>query len=265
MSSDGNTPGKLARSEAFKHFLWRRHEDPQALHGHLPELVATDGRTVRRMVGQGEHVSFQCFEDSTTARNVVQSIESSVASGVALLGYAMFASEPSLAVLHTGEGLQPGWIAFPNNRQRGRSQHPTLPIRLVDAPKLRLVAGARLTWRSGKPFVEAALEQAGESFWGSDDAFALLDHLVGWELHARVGVGAAARDLSLQPRRVEPDAIRRPHARRAERCFAVDEAIWSQFAGEPGFRAWFTVEFDRELFCLPADWMRFWLSVKIES
>jgi hypothetical protein len=253
--------GKISRPEDFKHLLWRRHPDSGSWDGCRPELIATDGREVRRLSSQPQHIAFQVFEDEPSARDITHKIEASVAQGVALLGYSMFARNDAVAILHTAPGLEPGWVAFPHKRSTS-STVPTLPMRVADLPKLRLVGGAELGWARGKPHLECALEQRGTSFIESDFGFNIIDHIKGWEIRGRVGRGEDAKKVRMVRKNAEPK-IRRVNDLRLAAQFPLDEVMWHEFGREPGFKLWFLVQFDRELFCLPDDWLQFWLHVEI--
>lgn len=253
--------GKIHRPEDYKHLLWRRHPDSRSFEGCRPEIIASDGAHVRRLVSQHQHISFQAFEDRDAARDVTQKIEASVASGVALLGYSMFNQHEAVAILHTADGLEPGWVAFPHRRSSDSSV-PTLPMRVADLPKLRLIGGAEVNRSGGELQLEGILEQRGSAFLESDDAFSIIDHIKNWEVWGRVGRGDEAKNLRLMKRKAEPEIGKSGDLRLAGR-FVLDEVIWGEFENRPDFKVWFVVNFDRELFCLPDEWLRFWLQVEL--
>jgi hypothetical protein len=253
--------GKIKRPEDFKHLLWRQHPDSASWDGCRPELIATDGRVVRRLSSQHQHIAFQAFEDAESAREIASKIEASVSKGVALLGYSMFAKNEAVAILHTASGLEPGWVAYPHKKSSS-STVPTLPLRVAEMPKLRLVGGADTSWSEGKLHLECALEQRGQTFAESEHAFNIVDHIKEWEVWGRTGRGDDAKKLRLVNKHAEPK-IRRVGDRRLDGTFPIDEVIWREFEDAPGFRLWFLVQFDRELFCLPDDWLQFSLHVEI--
>lgn len=252
---------KAARSADFKHLLWRRHPDDTWWDGCRPEILASDGRVVRRLSSQHQHISFQAFEDQNSARDVCDKIEASVAQGVALMGYSMFSQHEAVAILHTADNLDPGWVAFPHRRTNS-STVPTLPLTVADVPKLRIVGGAEVRWASGDTVLDAALEQRGERFAKTPFAFNALDHVSSWEIWGRVGRGADTKQLRLVKRGEEPH-IRRVSDQRLGGRFPLDPVIWREFQAEPTFKLWFLVTFDRELLCLPNDWLRFWMQVEL--
>lgn len=252
---------KISRPEDFKHLLWRRHADSNWWDGCRPELIGTDGRVVRRLCSQHRHIAFQAFEDVESALEITNKIEASVAQGVALLGYSMFAQNDAVAILHTASGLEPGWVAFPHKKSSA-STVPTLPMRVAELPKLRLVGGAELTHRDGTLTLEAALEQRGQSFAASEHSFNIVEHIKGWEIRGMVGRGEEARQLRLVNKGAEAE-IKRADDQRLTGRFPLNEAIWKEFQEDSSFRVWFLVQFDRELFCLPDDWLKFWMQIEL--
>ena len=66
---------KALRSADFKHLLWRRHPDANWWKSGRPEIIATDGREVRRLSSQHQHIAFQAFEDSRAAHDIASKIE----------------------------------------------------------------------------------------------------------------------------------------------------------------------------------------------
>lgn len=252
--------GKQKNADRFKHFMWRRHNDRNAWQNYRPELVATDGALVRRLVSQPQHIVFQAFRDAETSRRVISRIENGMGRGVAMLGYSMFSNEEFVAILHTAEGSGPGWIAFPF--ETNKVHFPTLPLSAADQPSLRLVGGATIDDEGGKPVLTAALEQRGERFKNSEFAFNLLDHVVDWKIQARVGNGDSARPL----RMVLDDKLEpvRTDALRMQVTTPLDPVLLREFKTDNDLEFFFEVLFDRELMCLPEDWLRYWFHVSIK-
>ena len=254
--------GKAQHSADFKHLLWRRHPDPAWWDSSRPEILATDGRIVRRLTSQHQHIAYQAFQDTDAATDIASKIEASVAEGVALMGYSMFAQHDAVAILHTADGLAPGWVAFPHKRTSS-STVPTLPLHVAEMPKLRLVGGAELKWSGGELLIDAVLEQRGDRFAKGPFAFNILEHVQTWELRGQVrSVDGAARPLRLVRRDADSE-IRRAHDLRLAARFPIDTAIWREFESDSSLEIWFVVAFDRELLCLPDDWLRFWMQVEL--
>lgn len=255
------TVGKLKRSQNFKHLVWKRHIDSKAWEGALPEVIATDGRMVRRLISESHLIYFQEFEDASTGRVVQERVEASVDEGVALLGYSMFTDVETVAILHTGDELEAGWIALPFT-QKSRSKIPTMPIRVAAIPKARLIGGATVRWEKSNRIIGAALEQRGSTFLDSEHAFNLIEHITHWELRATAG--PEGREVRLV-KSAEPHSLKRTDEFRVEGTFDVDDVILREFRDDPTLKVWFVVTFDRELFCLPEDWLTFWLHVDLSD
>ncbi len=250
----------LAGAEDFKHFLWRRHRRTDALDGFVPEVLATDGRVVRRMSVDARQLTFQQFEDQRTAECIVNSVESNSSSAVGMLGYSMFSNAEALAILHSGGDLDAGWLAFPCPVGSGRpAAIPTMPIRLDDIPTLRLCGGAQVRWRDCNLVFEAAVEQRDS---GVDERVDLLDHLIGWQVRTTVSRDGIARPSRLVADKQALDGIRRTGGGRAEASFRLDAAAYQRLDSPGDVRAWFVLEFDRRLFCLPPGWCTWWFELR---
>ncbi len=251
--------------DALRHMLWRKHLASQALDGHLPEILATDGRALRRLLSQERQLVFQQFEDQGAAASLMERVEGSVSPGVALAGYSMFKDHDALAILHTGQGQAPGWLAFPDAaRGQVRWDKPTLPARASDLPRARLVAGAGVFWRQRRMVIHVAFEERGEP---QRDArglpLTLLDHIEQVSLHALITRQGQLRALELTD--PEPlSALTRVRADRAELSFIVEPAIYREFKQLDG-RIWIKALFDRSLFCLPAAWRAAWLTADLQE
>lgn len=258
-SSHQNT---LGRSEDFKHFLWRRHWQAAALNGFVPELLATDGRTVRRMVSERNQLTFQQFDDVRTAEAIIASVDSRSEGGVGMLGYSMFSDSDALGILHTGSQLDPGWLAFPYVACGGRPAGiPTMPLAIDEIPTVRLCAGTQLRWKDCQLVLEVAVEQRGEETEEFGEHIEVLDHLVGWQFHTTVPKLGRAKQVRLPSDNDPVDGIRRTSPNRAEATFGVDAQLYNQLADSDGLTAWITLVFDRRLFCLPSDWCAWWFEV----
>ncbi len=248
---------RIKSPEEFKHFVWRRHDDIKALGGYRSEIVTSNGTDVRRIIAQPFQITFQQFTDIEASMRIINRIEGGMGKGVAMLGYSMFSSETSVAVLHTGQHLNPGWIAFPFGDTQGR--FPTMPLSSIEVPTLRLVGGATLV-TEGTPTLRAALEQRGTSFQQQDYAFNLLSHIESWEIHARIG------DDDTRPIRLvdakKQSSLTRPDSNRVAMDFFLDPVIFREFKDDKRLQIFHQIKFDREFLCLPEDWLTF--SFRIE-
>lgn len=254
---------KLKRSHDFKHFLWRRQRAVDAPEGGFPEVLATDGTRVRRMLSQQKQIIFQAFEDQATSSALVTRIESSVVPGVAMVGYEMFKDNQSVAILHTGNGLSGGWLAFPDAaRTPTLRQTSTLPLEIVDFPKMRVVAGASVAYERRNFVIRAALEQRGSRFAASPDAFHIFEHLESWSMMGLIMERGQRREILLGESDVPVENIRHPSPTRVEASFPLDQVNYKELR-QCGGQVWFKLCFDRSLFCLPPDWAQFWLRVDV--
>lgn len=261
--SDATTQ-RLQRPEDFNHHFWRRHRRPHVLDEFVPELLSTDGVTVRRMTAHGKHLVFQEFQDHATASLIMERIEASVNSGIGMAGFALFEGHDALAILHTGHKLEPGWLAYPVRTQTaGRPPMPTLPMRVLDMPSLRIVGGACVSWQTGRYQIDAAIEQRGHSFEAAGDPVHLLDHVVGWRLRITRARDDRAVEVRLDDAQLRCDGFHRAGPLRAEASFQIPRELYPKLVGDDGHLAWFVLEFDDGLFCLPEAWRRWWFLVDV--
>ena len=259
-SATHQTTQKLKKSHEFKHFLWRRQLSIDAPEGGFPEVLATNGSRVRRMLSQQKQIVFQTFEDLDTSRALVNRIEASVVPGVAMVGYEMFKE-----ILHTGNGLSGGWLAFPDAAKTPTlRQTSTLPLQVADFPKMRVVAGASIAYERRNFVIRAALEQRGSRFAASPDAFNIFDHLESWSVNGLIMERGQRREIQLGESDSPIDPIGRPAPTRVEASFPLDQVNYKELR-QSGGQVWFKLSFDRELFCLPPDWAQFWLRVDLHE
>lgn len=245
--------GKQKRSGDFKHFIWRRHEDRNAPGGFRPELIATDGSQIRRLISQPQHIVYQTFQDPDAARRVISRIEQGVGHGVPMLGYSMFADEPMVAILHTASGTKPGWLAFPFNKTR--VGFPTLSLSSADQPSLRLVGGAALR-SDAPPRISLALEQRGERFSRTDLAFSILEHVVGVKARLLKGEDDQPGEL------LDCETILENSDRLRIRL-NISDALARTIRHQSDVELSIVVQFDRELMCLPSDWLSYGFRVAV--
>ncbi|QDG52740.1 hypothetical protein FIV42_18935 [Persicimonas caeni] len=229
----------------------------------MPELLATDGQTVRRMIADRTQLAFQQFDCERTAQAIVDSVESHSTAGIGICGYSMYSDAEALAIVHTGEKLDAGWLAFPyTTSASGRPAGiPTLPVYLNEIPTVRLCGGAHLHWRHCRLVLEVAIEQRSE---GHDAPLQidLLDHLASWRLRTTVLENGRAKLVRLPARQHSEVEICRPSPTRAEASFEIDANLYRQLVDRDELSAWLVLDFDRRLFCLPSEWATWWFQVR---
>ena len=230
----------------------------------VPELLCTDGLTVRRMTAHGKHLVFQEFQDHSTASLIMERIDASVNSGVGMVGFALLEDHDALAILHTGHKLEPGWLSAPVHADTpGRPPLPTLPMRVVDMPSLRIAGGARVSWAGGKFHIDAAVEQLGAGLETGDAPIHLLEHLVSWQLRITRPQSGRAVEVRLGAGALQCDDIGRHDPLRAETRFQIPRDLYPKLVGDGGHLVWFVLEFDPGLFCLPEPWRRWSILVDV--
>lgn len=237
------------------YFLWRRHERPDAYQGHYPEVIATNGRLLRRMICHDRQILFQEFEDPLIAQPIIDRIEGGADPGVALVGYSMLDDSNDLAILQTGTQDQPGWLAFPDMGRLPSQNAPTLPIRVVNYPKTRLVTSALVRWERRTPVLHVTLEEHNEEAGLASTR--LLGHLERLALKATFTLGENQQHLRLCKTERTREELFCPAPGRLEAIFELDDFLYGQFATRPGFQMWLLPTFDRSLFCLPDRWNQF--------
>ena len=253
------------RAIDFRHFLCRAHTYCDSAHCHLPEVLTTDGRVVRRMASIPKQIVFQEFTHAETAAALIGRIEQSGVSGMPVVGYSMFEEHDAVAILRTGSSIESGWLAFPDSGIIGSSHpSPTLPVEVANFPKLRLVAGAHLTWERRGFHVHAALEQRGSEFMATHAAFDALSHVEAWEVFASIERKGRSELIPCVAVDVVPEITRTADALRLETSFPIESNIYKELRAQ-GATFSFGLRFDPYLFCLPEGWRRFWIEVDIHE
>lgn len=249
-------------SRAFDHFVWRRHRQASALYGFVPELLATDGRIVRRVVADDSGLVIQQFEDERTGAAIVEAVESNCADAEGLVGYSVFSECASLTIMHTGQRAERAWLAYPGEAVEGRPRiMPTLPMNLSDVPTARLSGAAQLEWIDCNLMLDAHLSQAPDAAGG--ELPSLAEHLASLEVRACVERRGESCEVALVEREREGDDIAVERAGHARARFAVDEVVFEQLTRDDEASAWMVVTVDRSLVCLPRQWRRWWFPIEV--
>lgn len=252
---------KLQHSLNHRHLIWRAHPKDRFFKGMSPEVISTDGSMVRRLVCARDLLAFQTFEHKDTAQNIIENIEASVEPGVSLMGYSTFQDHTRLAILYTGEDYLPGWVCF---GEGPRDELIPLPPNIDQVPRLRIIAGAKLSWSQRELVVQAALEQRGNSFAASVHAFDILEHVTSLELRAVSYEDGVQREVEIVKSPDPVHQLKLVGPTRLEASFALEPLVYREFRKQDR-QVWFVITFDRELFCLPEEWCSFWFEVDVHE
>lgn len=247
---------RARRSEEFKHFICHRYIENDD--GPTREIFATDGCRIRRLGVFAQHISFQDFESTEIAAALVAAIEDPTAQKHAT-GYRLLRNEATVGMVHTADHLNPGWLTFPIDAAPLRL--PKLRLQVAEAPALRLVGGMSVT----EGFVTAVLEQRGNRYAqaNANALFNIIHHIKGWsvtqdisDLQATLADGVSSDTKSWEtltgigsPRHTE------------ERLSQTFQLGSTKDLMTDSFRV--LLELDRELFCLPREWLTFSLTLEL--
>lgn len=256
------TPVK--RAQDFSHFVRKCHPSEGAFQDFLPELLATDGSWIRRFVADPHQFIFQEFRAPVIADTIRSHINTERDPGSALMGYSAFERMASVAIVHSADDYEPGWLATPWKSRFGEPALPALSSFVEKAPAMGLVARGRQTQTSRTRLLEIELDQCG-----ADDQrigasfFHLLPYIDGLDLWGTYRTKSGYRDVRLSPRRRRDSAARRGGLRRVEKAFPLDTVLFDRLVERDSFRVWLEVKFSVELVCLPEEWRRWWFEVTI--
>lgn len=249
----------------FQYYLWRQHPAPTVLHGFLPEIIATDGTSIRRMIALDRQILFQQFDDPALARPIINRIEFGANQGIPLVGYSMANASESIAILQTGTQQEPGWLAFTDSeRQLRPDEHQSSSFASFynNASSIRLLAGGSISWENREMHLHAALEQRANTHSQIANLPDITAHVIDWTLQATY-----LRNKTLTPVRLTRKTA--PHQQpfhasnqRIETNFLIEPHIFREFSQNPTFQLWFHLRLDRSLFCLPEQWNSVWIAVK---
>lgn len=258
ISSSSRTASPIS---AFQYFLWRRHTNTSALHGFYPEIIATDGIHVRRMIALNRQIFYQEFDDSQLVLPIIRRVEAGANNGIPLVGYSMMSAQDSMAILQTGTTNEPGWLAFPDLERTLTGQHSTLPPTNTNDIGLRLLAGGEITWENREMQLYAALEQRQNTGSMTQQLPNLFDHCTNWTLHATYKHKNEITPIRLTRRNTPNTTPSRINAHRIETRFTLDSNMFREFSQKPSFQIWFELQLNRTLFCLPEQWNSTWIAV----
>ena len=240
--------------------LWRTHRGPDGQR--FPEVIATDGRTIRRVGTLDRQIYLQIFEAEDAARTLVTRIEAGLKRQHAVIGYSMMQGDDPVAIRVTGSPGDPGWLAFPDRgalppELRPADARTTLPALARDLPQRRLVAGASTRRGHNTLTLLCAIEERG-----SAPGLAILPHLSAITLVATRPDAGAPAELSLGRRPPQPSTQTHASDHRLDLHFELPNLPAAELLADPAVRFWLRIELSQTLLCLPARWRTFDLEIR---
>jgi hypothetical protein len=255
------TPAR--RAEDFAHFVRKCHPCERAYQEFLPELLATDGTWVRRAASEQRQFVVQEFRAPVIADEIRTHINSERNPGSALMGYSAFERTASVAILHSGEGLEPGWLAMPWQSRLGEPALPALANYVDKTPAMQLVARGQMGGTSRTRLLEVTVEQCGaDADLLQDVYFDIIPYVDSLNLWGTYQTSRGFRQVRMS-RRGDDDSVSRRTLTRIEKGFAIDQAVYRRVNENEKAGIWLEIEFMPTLFCLPKEWRRWWFEITI--
>ncbi|MFW5966618.1 MAG: hypothetical protein ACOCV2_03820 [Persicimonas sp.] len=254
-----------AEDDAFTHYVWRGHHRESSLREMAPEMVTTNGRTVRRMVADARGLVLQQFEDRDTSEAIVESVQSNCADAGGLVGYSMLSECEVLTIMSVHKGGESRWLASPGKPVEGRPrQMPTLPMRLSEVPTVRVTGRASPRWLGGALRMDVRLAQRVQPAARSD-APSPLDHVSTCQLWVMLDRSGKQRHVALTDQVSRQDFEEVSGGGELGAQLDVDEELFRSLGDNGAKRVWFLVSFDRRLMCLPNPWRQWWFPVEVTA
>lgn len=254
-----------AESDAFTHFVWRGHRRESSLYEMSPEMVTTNGRTVRRMVADARGLIIQQFEDRRTGEAIVESVRSNCVEAGGLVGYSMLSDCEVLTIMSASEGSEMRWLASPGEPVDGRPrQMPTLPMHLSDVPAVRVTGDADLCWAGGDLKVDVCLHQQAES-GSAERAPSPLEFMSTCQLMIIIDRGGKRRHVALSEKVGRDDFEREAGSSAFRGQLDIDEELYRCLGEDGTTTVWFVVSFERQFVSLPSPWRRWWFPVDVSD
>lgn len=226
----------------FKHSIAYRPElDEDGLQA---EVFATDGSRIRRLSFFQQHIAFQEFQNIELAARLISALEDSETQTKAT-GYRILTHEPCVGFVHTADGIQPGWMAFPLDNEVLKT--PSLRVQTNESPSLRIVGGMKHA-----DLLHCVLEERGDRFKKSVADLAILPHVKNWEVEQEV----SDTDCVELERLVGPTLAQ-------NKLLASFRSLKREDLDAKSFRH--SIELDRSLVCVPAEWLRAKIHLNFET
>ncbi len=222
-----------------------------------PEIIASDGTHIRRVVAADRQIYLQDSSQDALSQFLVAYIKDGLHRGEPLIGYTMLDDARAVCVRATGEDGDPGWMAYADTR--------SLPTSLADAlphiPRRRLVAGANTHGHSRKFQIVAALEERGDSLCNTS----LLNYIDQITLEAtrpggKKGNGVEFVRLARKPPTAK--ALERTSPRTMQFSIPIDAQVFKNLSQNSEARFWLGIQFSEELVSLPEPWRKLHLEIR---
>lgn len=238
---------RMQDAAQFKHTIAHRPEKNSD--GLIAEVFTTDGARVRRLSYYTQHIAFQEFPNVELSAHIIAALEDSEVQNKAT-GYRLLVNEACVGFVHTAEGTQPGWLAFPMPPSVLKS--PALRVQTNESPSLRIVGGMKLA-----DLAHCVLEERGDRFKNEFGRLDLLSHIKSWTVEQEVSDISPTLESDspsdatcdwLELERLVGPILAQGKLLASFRTLKREGLQTSSFLHY--------IELDRSLMCLPAEWLR---------
>lgn len=247
---------KIQDAAQFKHSIAYRPQSSED--GLKAEVFATDGLRIRRLSFFQQHIAFQEFQNVELAARLISALEDSETQNKAT-GYRLLTHEPCVGFVHTADGIQPGWMAFPLDNEVLKT--PSLRVQSNETPSLRIVGGMKHA-----DLLHCVLEERGDRFKKVVADFAILPHVKHWDVEQAVAdiSPTLESDLSTESKSdwIELERLVGPTLAQ-NKLLASFRSLRREDLDSESFRH--SIELDRSLICVPAEWLKAKILLNFET
>lgn len=246
---------KIQDAAQFKHSIaYRPKSDEDGLQA---EVFATDGSRIRRLSFFQHHIAFQEFQNIELAARLISALEDSETQTKAT-GYRLLTHEPCVGFVHTADGIQPGWMAFPLDNEVLKT--PSLRVQTNESPSLRIVGGMKHA-----DLLHCVLEERGDRFRKTVADLAILPHVKNWGVDQEVADISPTLESDLTQAPVDWIELERlvGPTLAQNKLLASFRSLKREDLDAKSFRH--TIELDRSLMCVPAEWLKAKIHLTFET
>lgn len=219
-----------------------------------PEISATDGRTLRRLVAADRQIYLQDTQRPGLGAPLITHIEEGLHRGQSLVGYSLLDDASAVCIRLTGDDDELGWLAF-----REKTPLSSSFIKSLDeVPRRRLVAGMTTGWRGGQFFLFGALEERGDT----DRDVSLLDALEEIALAATRADDEKRQLIRLARKEPLAEELKRTNSRQLRFRIPVDARLFEDADEEICY--WLRFQFAHSLICLPQRWRQLHMEFRLQ-